>query len=192
MYTCKTTIWKKETLTLCSKGVSGFLVFFFPVFFLTLRNPACVCDFINVSRVVYNCVALRVNAPGTPTVTDVPRVMRGNARGGALEYEHVDPALLHFEKVDFLDDAVGARAAPPIHELARPVPAAGEGASARSAAIPAAPSGQSRVGGTGGEGVGGQGEMVDVVGNRKKDMTSLFAGVEDECGDIFNNLQVKK
>jgi hypothetical protein len=33
--------------------------------------------------------------------------------------------------------------------------------------------------------------MVDVVGNRKQDMTSLFAGVEDECGDIFNNLQVK-
>ena len=134
---------------------------------------------------------LRVNTPGTQTVTDVPRAMRGNARGGALEYEHVDPALLHFEQVDFLDDAVGAREAPPIHEIARPVSGSGEGTSARSPAITAAPSGQSRVGGTGGEGVGGQGEMVDVVGNRKKDMSILFAGVEDECGDIFNKLQVK-
>ncbi len=135
---------------------------------------------------------LHVNALGTWTVTDLPRaprVMRGNARGGTLEYEHVGPALLHFEQVDFLDDGVGARAASPA-----------------ILAISAAPSGQSRVGGNGGEGVGGQGEMVDVGGNRQQDktslfcgcagrqetMSSLFAGVEDDCGDVFNNLQVKK
>ena len=109
---------------------------------------------------------LHVNALGTWTVTDLPRaprVMRGNARGGTLEYEHVGPALLHFEQVDFLDDVVGARAASPA-----------------ILAISAAPSGQSRVGGNGGEGVGGQGEMVDVGGNRKQDKTSLFAGVQDD------------
>jgi len=108
----------------------------------------CVCVFVCV------CAA----RPTAHTETDEPP-----ARAAQLEYEVVDPALLHFERVDFLDDASSG----------------GPLSTHEPSQAPPPPSGQS----AGVEGGGGDGQ-------RRKDLSSssLFAGVEDDAGDDWLRL----
>jgi len=96
--------------------------------------------------------------PTAHTETDEPP-----ARAAQLEYEVVDPALLQFERVDFLDDASSG----------------GPLSTHEPSQAPPPPSGQS----AGVEGGGGDGQ-------RRKDLSSssLFAGVEDDAGDDWLRL----
>ena len=95
------------------------------------------------------------------------------ARPPQLEYESVDPALLQSDPVDFLDDASSGAPLLTLEFSEAPRPVSGHSSGGQ---------------GGGGDGAGGMGEVVGGGGQRRKDMSSLFVGIEDNAGDDWLRL----